>query len=129
MSVGRHWILTIPHHGYTPFLPAAVDWTKGQLEEGVGGYLHWQLVITTHTNCRLSAVKKIYGDLSHAELCRSQAAELYVWKDDTGVPNTRFELGTRPLRRNSKRDWDQVQSICADLMTLCQYNIQEDIYQ
>jgi len=32
----------------------------------------------------------------------------YVWKDDTAVPNTRFELGQLALNRNNKRDWQQI---------------------
>lgn len=107
-EVGRHWILTIPHHAFTPFIPNKVDYLKGQLERGEGGYLHWQLVICTTKNARLAAIKLIFGPTCHAELTRSAAAEDYVWKQDTHVPNTRFELGTRPFKRNSKRDWAEV---------------------
>lgn len=42
----------------------------------------------------------------HSELSKSSAADAYVWKDDTAVVGTRFELGTRKLKRNSKHDWD-----------------------
>lgn len=110
MSQGRHWILTIPHHCYTPFLPGPIEFTKGQLELGAGGFLHWQLVVCSISNVRLAALKKIYGESAHAELTRSAAAEEYVWKEDTAVAGTRFQLGTRPVKRNSKRDWEQVRS-------------------
>lgn len=107
-TVGRHWILTIPHHGFTPFLPARVDYIKGQLEVGQGGFVHWQVVVIMAKNARLSGVKAVFGAACHAELTRSAAAEDYVWKEDTRVANTQFELGSRPLKRNSKRDWVEV---------------------
>lgn len=46
----------------------------------------------------------------HAELSRSEAAASYVWKEDTSVPGTRFELGAKPFRRNSVTDWESVWS-------------------
>jgi len=105
--VGRYWILTIPHHAFVPFLPAGVAHIKGQLERGDGGFLHWQLIAAWPKNVRLSAVTAVFGPY-HAELTRSAAADTYVWKDDTAVDNTRFELGERAHRRNNKRDWDAV---------------------
>jgi len=80
---------------------------KGQLELGVGGFLHWQFIAAFPKNVRLSAVRNIFGPF-HAELTKSAAADAYVWKDDTAVPNTRFELGERAIRRNNKRDWESI---------------------
>lgn len=106
-TVGRYWIFTIRHADFTPYLPAGVQWIKGQLETGDGGYLHWQLVCAFPKNVRLSAVRTVFGP-HHAELTRSERAIDYVWKDDTAVDGTRFELGQRLLNRNNKRDWDSV---------------------
>lgn len=58
-------------------------------------------------NVRLAAVRAVFGP-AHAELTRSDAAIEYVWKDDTRVDGTQFELGERLLRRNNKRDWQQI---------------------
>ena len=44
----------------------------------------------------------------HFELSRSTAADAYVWKDDTSVQGTRFELGSKPFRRNSDVDWERI---------------------
>lgn len=110
MSVGRWWILTIPHHNFTPFQHSDVQFIRGQLEQGAAGYLHWQVVICLSSNARLSRIKKLYGDTAHAELTRSPLALEYVFKSDTRVQGTQFELGTRPFNRASKRDWDQVRS-------------------
>lgn len=123
-KMGRYWMLTIPHHEFTPFLPAGVSYIKGQLElgngtddgglpgvrttngSGSGGrYLHWQIVVGLPSNARLSAIRKIFGPF-HAELTRSDAALEYVWKDDTRVDGTQFELGQLAFKRNSPRDWE-----------------------
>lgn len=53
-------------------------------------------------------MKNAFCQQAHVELSRSQAAELYVWKEDTRVPDSQFEMGERPLRRNVKRDWDDI---------------------
>jgi len=104
---GRYWILTIPHHEFVPHLPAGVAWIRGQLERGEGGFLHWQVVAAFPTHVRLARLRGIFG-AAHAELTRSDAAFEYVWKEDTRVENTQFELGERLLRRNNKRDWQQI---------------------
>jgi len=107
MSVGRYWILTIPHAQFTPFLPQDVVYSKGQLEQGAGGFLHWQFIAVYSKNVRISALIKTYGQF-HAELTRSDAALAYVWKEDTRVEGTQFELGKLPFKRNSSTDWEDV---------------------
>jgi len=44
----------------------------------------------------------------HAETTRSEAAEEYVWKEDTRINGTQFELGERKFRRNNGKDWDAI---------------------
>lgn len=106
---GRYFILTIPHHSYVPYLPDGVCYVKGQLEAGTeGGYLHWQMIAYFSKKVTVAKVKEIFGDGIHVEKTKSKAAEDYVWKEDTRVPNTQFELGQKSLKRNSDKDWDQV---------------------
>lgn len=108
---GIFWILTIPHYQFTPYLPPGVAYSKGQLERGESGYLHWQLIIHLERKQSLTGVRKLYGDV-HAELTNSKSAEDYVHKDETCVDvSTRFELGRRKLRRNDKRDWDLIRQL------------------
>jgi len=38
------------------------------------------------------------GERGHWELSRSDAAAEYVWKEDTRVPGTQFEFGSRPFQ-------------------------------
>jgi hypothetical protein len=106
---GRYWILTIAENEYTQpeQLPANIAFIRGQREIGVGGFKHWQLVVGYKQTVRLSAVRKSFGP-AHAELTRSDAALDYVWKDETAVPGSRFELGKPGFKRNDKRDWDGI---------------------
>lgn len=106
----RYWILTIPQHAFMPYLPPEpVSWVRGQLECGEQtSYLHWQVVVYFKRKVARCAITRIFGDGLHAETTRSEAAEAYVWKDDTAIPNTRFELGTRPPKQNSATDWDAI---------------------
>lgn len=104
---GRYFILTIPAHCYTPYLPPECCYIRGQLERGAGGFLHWQLLVVFPRTFRLSGVRRVFGNV-HCELTRSDAANEYVWKEATRVTGTQFELGTLPLKRNAKKDWEAI---------------------
>ena len=109
MSQGIYWLLTIPHADFTPYQPPNVQYLRGQLELGSGtGFLHWQLLVAFKQKCRLASVKKTFGNSAHCELSRSVAATEYVWKDDTRVDGTQFELGKTAHKRNSETDWDAI---------------------
>lgn len=105
----RYWLLTIPHADFTPFLPRPLVYLRGQLERGGStGYLHWQLLAVFPCQQRLAAVKRVFGDSCHAEPSRSDAADAYVWKPDTRVDGTQFELGAKPFHRNDCKDWEAI---------------------
>jgi len=108
-QVGRYWMLTIPHHQFTPYLPEGLGYLKGQLEEGEGGFVHWQVLAVFPRNQRLAAVRTIFGPV-HAELTRSAAADDYVWKEESRIDGTQFELGQRALRRGHAPDWEAVRN-------------------
>ena len=105
---GIYWLLTIPHHVFHPYLPPGVCWIRGQLECGAGGYLHWQVCLGLDKKGSLPTITGIFGTELHAEISRSAAATEYVWKEDTRVANTQFELGVRPIKRNDPHDWDLI---------------------
>lgn len=110
MSQARYWLLTIPKNDWTKpnELPSTIQYLRGQLElGGTTGYEHWQLLVAFKRAVRLAAVKNAFGNTCHAEQSRSSAANEYVWKEDTRVPDTQFELGTIAFKRNSKVDWDE----------------------
>lgn len=107
---GRYWMLTIPAGDWSPpeTLDSVILYIKGQRE--VGGsteYEHWQLMVISK-KCRGTKLKSLFCPTAHIELSRSERAEAYVWKDDTAVPDTRFEIGEKPFKRNSKTDWEEV---------------------
>jgi len=105
----RYWLLTIPHHFFVPYLPPGICFIRGQLEQGDDtGYLHWQILAITNRKCTLYGIKRLLGDQIHAEPSRSVAADEYVWKEDTRIAGTQFELGDRPIRRNNKEDWERI---------------------
>jgi len=107
---GRYWLLTIPHASFTPWLPRRVAYIKGQLERGEGGFLHWQILCCFEKKIRLKSVKETFGSQAHCELSRSAAANEYVWKLDTQIAGTQFELGELPFKRNDKTDWDRIKA-------------------
>lgn len=115
MSNGRRqgvfWLLTIPSADWQQpnSLPDWLHWLKGQRECGeTTGYEHWQIICAFAKKVSLRQVKEKFGTTCHAELTRSEAAGRYVWKDDTAIPDTRFELGAKPILRSSKIDWENV---------------------
>jgi len=108
-SQARYWLLTIPHASFLPYLPADVSYIKGQLELGAEtGYLHWQVLVVFKRKFRLGGLKTVFGTNIHAEPSRSDAANEYVWKEDTRVANTQFELGALPRNRGESKDWDAI---------------------
>jgi len=105
---GRYWLGTLYCASAPSELTAPCVWIKGQQEScPTTGRLHWQLIAGFDRNVRLSRVKAVVGP-GHWELTRSSSADDYVWKEATCVSNTRFELGRKPMRRNSSTDWDKV---------------------
>jgi len=115
---GRIWLLTIPSNSWTipTVIPEPLAYIKGQRE--VGGrthYEHWQLIaifnkslIQLILEVSRRVVKRLFSNEAHCELSRSEAADAYVWKEETRVPESQFELGRKPHRRNSAADWDLV---------------------
>jgi len=108
MSKAKYWLLTIPALDFllpSP-LPNRIAYVKGQREVGADtGYEHYQVLAVYTTQVRLPQLKRDFGVTCHAEPSRSDAADAYVWKDDTSVSGSRFELGKKPLKRNCGKDW------------------------
>ena len=104
---GVIWLGTVPQYGFTPWLPPGVAYIKGQLEQGEGGFVHWQILFHLSKKGSLRSVRELLGPY-HYELSRSEAADDYVWKEATRVAGTQFELGVKPFRRNVVTDWDAV---------------------
>lgn len=110
----RYWIGTIhaDHGEWTQpsELCGTIQWLRGQRERGAGGTEHWQLFVAFTKKCRLAAVKASVGN-GHWEPSRSEAAENYVWKEDTAIPGTRFELGAKAFNPSSGTDWARIKDL------------------
>lgn len=105
----RYYILTIPRTtGWTPALSGELAYLRGQEEIGEGGFQHWQVLAVFSRKVTLTRAKTHFPPESHLEPTRSAAAEVYVWKEDTRVPDTQFELGAKPFHRGSAVDWEGV---------------------
>lgn len=107
---GRYWMVTAPEEDWTPTessLAAPAVYIKGQLEQGAGGFRHWQVFVQCSHATTLRTVKGMFGGRAHVELTRSKAAEKYVWKEESRVGD-QFEYGKQPFKRNSKVDWEKI---------------------
>lgn len=107
---GKHWLLTIPEGDWNvpESLPPGISYLKGQLEEGAGGFLHYQVYTILDLKSTLGKCKSFFCPTAHCELTRSQAARDYVWKEETRIADTQFELGELPMRRQEPTDWIKV---------------------
>lgn len=107
---GRYWLATISCELLPdqPVLSSPICYLKGQKERGEGGFLHWQVMVITSRRCTMRQVKSALHQSAHVELSRSEAAEAYVWKEETRIPGTQFELGSKPLSRARKEDWSLI---------------------
>lgn len=105
---GTYWIATIPELNYVPVLDSSCAFITGQLELGAGGFRHWQCFFIFNTKKSLVAVKRIFPSTGHYELTRSALAESYCNKEETRIEGTQFTFGAKPIRRNSKKDWEEI---------------------
>jgi len=77
-----------------------IAYIKGQEEIGAAGFHHIQFYIAMKTKKTLNQMRKIFpaGLSPYLDPSISQAARDYVWKEETRVAGTQFELGPRILR-------------------------------
>lgn len=80
----------------------------GQLEVGALGTDHFQFVVAFKQPTKLGTLKLI-EPRGHWEKTRSEAAINYCFKEDTRLGGP-WEYGTKPHKRNSKTDWEEVWS-------------------
>lgn len=114
----RYWMLTIPFESWQvpETLPAQLSYLKGQQEIGQEtGYHHYQVIAVFKRSVRKAAVQRLFGGQWHCEPTDGPAANEYVWKEDTRVPDTQFELGSLPQStRYNKTDWALVKALAKE---------------
>jgi len=114
---GRYFIATVSHancnvdedgHVAVRWTPKdlhsnneSVKWVLGQLEVGLGGFKHYQLIFSVNKKITIVGAKKLFPDFlsPHLELTRSEAAEAYVQKEDTRILDSQFEYGVNSIYR------------------------------
>jgi len=110
MCAARYWLGTCFDWEPPLELPERCCWLRGQQETcPTTGRLHHQIYAAFTSPVRRPHVIRVVG-AGHWEASRSDAAEKYVWKEATRVADTQFELGGRPLKRNSAVDWESVRA-------------------
>lgn len=124
---GRYWFGTLPwtdqekaenDNGNAPSPPFSITdlccYIKGQGELGAGGLHHWQLIVVCSRKTSRRSLQQSLCCGGHWELSRSAAAEAYIWKEETRIEGTQFELGRKPLKRNSKEDWESIWNLATN---------------
>lgn len=113
----RFFLLTIPFDDWKQPEQLADDLRclRGQAECGRGtaedessGYKHWQIVAHFKSAVTLTRAKESFCPTAHIEPSRSSAANEYVFKDETYIHGTRFQLGKPALNRKSAKDWESI---------------------
>lgn len=106
----RYWLatLSVSHHPDQPSLSRDCVYLKGQKEIGANGFEHWQFIAVFNKQVTLNQAKSHFHQSIHLEVSRSSAANEYVWKEDTRVDGSQFELGELPKSKARKADWDKV---------------------
>lgn len=110
----RNWICTLNNPDVKPegFLRdlhslAGATYTCGQLEKGAEGTLHLQFFMNFSQKARHTKISKIVPRVHCEPVVVNNGADTYCMKEDTRVEGP-WEFGIRPLRRNSKVDWELI---------------------
>jgi len=111
---GRYWgPNTLFDDYWMPHLPQGIVYICGQREVcPTTNRLHWQIAFTTEKKTTLFNLKKRFGNQWSFQFSNSKASEEYCNEakhPKAGVvAGSFFELGQKPMKRNSKEDWDVV---------------------
>lgn len=109
-----YWCAVVPFADWSPpaELSGGIVYIKGQQEVGANtGYHHWQLYVIFEKPIRKPTNYPTgFPPSTHWEATSTKSYEHYVWKNESAVPDTQFELGQKPFQRSSKTDWELVKS-------------------
>lgn len=87
--------------------------TCGQLEKGEQGTLHLQFFQNYSKPVRAAHIKKKDMRLHIEAVKINNGADDYCMKEDTRVDGP-WQFGVRPVKRNSKADWDRVYQLAKE---------------
>lgn len=86
---------------------AKARYVVGQLEKGVEGTPHIQFYLNFEKPIAITALKKHCGKAHFEPVKVDNGAAAYCMKTETRLDGP-WEFGTKPVKRNSKEDWEQV---------------------
>lgn len=89
------------------------QFTCGQLEKGKEGTLHLQFFMNFAKPVRPAHIKKKDTRLHIEAVKINNGADDYCMKEDTRVDGP-WTFGVRPVKRNSKTDWDRVYQLAKE---------------
>lgn len=114
MSQARNWLGTLNNPDCVPhefleelFNNAKATYVCGQLEKGENGTPHIQFFINFPKPTRISVLQKLVYKGHFEKVLVNNGADDYCLKEETRVEGP-WEFGKKPLKRNSKTDWDRV---------------------
>lgn len=105
----------------------------GQLEKGDSGTLHFQFYLHFKLSTWFSSLKKLHSKVHFVNVQKDNGADLYCMKEESRVEGP-FEFGEKPIKRNSKTDWDSVflnakrgnfDNIPSDIKVRCYSNLKK----
>lgn len=105
----------------------------GQLEKGESGTLHFQFYLHFKLSTWFSSLKKLHSKVHFVNVQKDNGADLYCMKEESRVEGP-FEFGDKPIKRNSKTDWDSVflnakrgnfDNIPSDIKVRCYSNLKK----
>ena len=108
---GKYWFITVGAEYFKPVQAMCprrdLTFMKGQREIGENtGFDHWHFSVGFSKEKTMAQVKEYFCKEARCELSRSDAVDEYVWKENTRVEGTNFCWGRKPLKMNSKTDWN-----------------------
>lgn len=107
----RSWLITVnnPEELTHEFIQRLFNTGKftyvcGQLEKGEEGTVHTQAFVNFKDPQRISVLQKLAPKGHFEKVKVNNGADDYCLKEDTRVEGP-WELGNKPVKRNSKVDW------------------------
>lgn len=89
------------------FIKTKAVYVVGQLEKGDEGTVHIQYFVNFKTPVRITVLQKVSKESHYEKVKINNGADDYCMKESTRVEGP-WEFGVRPVKRNSKTDWERV---------------------
>lgn len=105
----------------------------GQVEKGESGTIHLQFFLHFKESVWFSTLKKLHSKVHFVQVKQNNGADTYCMKEESRLDGP-YEFGEKPIKRNSKTDWDSVflnakrgnfDNIPSDIKVRCYSNLKK----